>query len=67
MNGQVKNTKSDKGFGFITGEDGKEYFFHITSCAVGTMMSHLKPGTKVTFEPVTSPKGVRAEHVSTTA
>jgi len=26
--GTVKRVISDRGFGFILGEDGKEYFFH---------------------------------------
>ncbi len=26
--GTVKRVISDRGFGFIAGEDGKEYFFH---------------------------------------
>ena len=29
-NGTVKKVQSDRGFGFITGEDGNEYFFHRT-------------------------------------
>ncbi|MCR4301835.1 MAG: cold shock domain-containing protein [Sulfuricaulis sp.] len=28
MNGVIKKLVKDKRFGFIKGEDGKEYFFH---------------------------------------
>src|SRR4026209_2784171 len=27
-NGSIKKIVADRGFGFITGEDGKDYFFH---------------------------------------
>ncbi len=30
--GVIKFFKKDKGFGFITANDGKDVFFHITSC-----------------------------------
>ena len=30
-NGTIK-TLTDKGFGFIAGPDGKEYFFHQSAC-----------------------------------
>ena len=28
MKGTVKKFDKEKGYGFITGEDGKDYFFH---------------------------------------
>lgn len=31
MKGTVKFFNSGKGYGFITGEDGKDYFVHITA------------------------------------
>lgn len=30
MRGRIKRFIEDKGFGFITGEDGQDYFFHIS-------------------------------------
>ena len=46
-NGTIKKLVSDRGFGFIAAEDGKEYFFHRD--AVDNFDS-LNGGEKVTFE-----------------
>lgn len=62
MNGTVKSCMEVKGYGFIKGTDGKEYFFHQSCCIVP--MSSLTPGKKVEFEVVSSPKGPRAEDVN---
>lgn len=61
MNGTIKSIMESKGFGFIFGEDGNEYFFHYSGCLVD--INKLKNGMKVTFEPQDSPKGKRAEGV----
>jgi cold shock CspA family protein len=52
-----------RGFGFIDGDDGNEYFFHRSACGSHTDPEHLKPGDRVGFTPTESPKGMRAEHV----
>jgi CspA family cold shock protein len=59
-NGTIKKLVSDRGFGFIAAEDGKEYFFHRD--AVDNFDS-LNGGEKVTFEIEASPKGPRAKQV----
>src|SRR5713226_8650313 len=59
-NGTIKKLVSDRGFGFIAAEDGKEYFFHRD--AVDNFDS-LNGGEKVTFEVEPSPKGPRAKQV----
>jgi CspA family cold shock protein len=59
-NGTIKKLVSDRGFGFIAAEDGKEYFFHRD--AVDNFDS-LNGGEKVTFEVEASPKGPRAKLV----
>jgi CspA family cold shock protein len=59
-NGTIKKLVSDRGFGFIAAEDGKEYFFHRD--AVDNFDS-LNGGEKVTFEIEPSPKGPRAKQV----
>ena len=39
MKGTVKFFKEDKQFGFITGEDGKEYFVHKSGLTEGTVIN----------------------------
>lgn len=59
--GRVVRLVQDKGFGFLAGADGKEYFFHKSAApAFGT----LSEGDAITFVPGSGPKGPRAEHVT---
>lgn len=60
LNGTVKKLVSDRGFGFIAAEDGKEYFFHRDGV---DNFDALLGGEKVTFDVEPSPKGPRANHV----
>ena len=60
MNGKVKFFNESKGFGFISGNDGKDYFVH-SSGLVGA--SALSVGEEVTFELEQGPKGARAVKV----
>ena len=62
MNGTVKRIVTDKGFGFILADDGKEYFFHSSSVMDGRYNA-LTEGQKVSFDPTSSSKGPRAEDV----
>ena len=61
QSGTIKKLVSDRGFGFIAAEDGKEYFFH-RSGTEGDFDS-LNGGESVTFEIEASPKGPRAKSV----
>jgi len=62
MNGTIKRLVVDRGFGFLSGEDGKEYFFHRSS--VDGSFEGLQEGQKVTFDVEPSaPKGPRASRV----
>lgn len=57
---------TDKGFGFIAGEDGKDMFFHMSSVE-GTSFDSLQEGQAVTFNTEDSPKGPRAVNVTLAA
>ena len=35
MTGKLKWFNNDKGYGFIAGDDGKDYFVHITKIEIG--------------------------------
>ena len=58
--GTIKKIVPDRGFGFISGEDGKEYFFHRSAVQDFDL---LRGGERVTFEYEPSPKGPRAGRV----
>ncbi len=60
--GKIKKLVSDKGFGFISANEGKEVFFH-RSGLVGTSYESLQEGQEVEFETESSPKGPRAINV----
>lgn len=63
MKGVVKRV-TDKGFGFITPEDGgKDVFFHANDCSAGNFKD-LQEGQGVTFEMGDSPKGPKATNVT---
>jgi cold shock protein len=52
----------DRGFGFIAGEDGTDYFFHRVDLR-GLDFVNLKTGQRVTFEAEQGAKGPRARNV----
>jgi CspA family cold shock protein len=64
ISGTVKRLVVDKGFGFVQGPDGNEYFFHQSAC-VGDSFQSLREGQSVTFDKGQGPKGPRAENVRT--
>ena len=61
--GTVKKVVSDRGFGFITAEDAKEYFFHRDSLDSSLDFDRLSGGERVEFQIEQSPKGPRASNV----
>ena len=63
MTGKIKMVNAEKGFGFIAGEDGVEYFFH-RSALQNCQMEDLTKNRHVTFEPSEGTKGPRAEDVN---
>ena len=62
--GTIKKVIADRGFGFISAEDGKEYFFHRGALQAPMEFDRLVGGEKVTFDIEQSPKGPRANRVS---
>jgi CspA family cold shock protein len=61
--GTIKKLVSDRGFGFITGENGKDYFFHRDGLTPSLDFDRLVGGEKVQFDIEQSPKGDRAKNV----
>jgi CspA family cold shock protein len=62
--GTIKKVVSDRGFGFITADDQKDYFFHRNALDSSLDFDRLVGGEKVEFEIEQSPKGPRASRVS---
>ena len=62
--GTVKRVISERGFGFIAAEDGKEYFFHRDGLAQSVDFDRLVGGEAVSFEVQAGPKGPRAMNVT---
>ena len=60
--GRIKRVMKDRGFGFITSEDGKEVFFHRSECH-GLDFTALAEGQQVGFDLESDPKGPRARNV----
>ena len=65
--GTVKKVVSERGFGFITAEDTKEYFFHRDSLDATLNFDRLKGGEAVEFDVEAGPKGPRATRVHAAA
>lgn len=63
MTGTVKWFNSEKGFGFITGEDGKDVFAHFSQINKEGYKA-LEEGQKVSYNVVEGPKGPQAENIT---
>jgi len=61
MKGTVKFFNHSKEFGFITGEDGKDYFVHKTGLESDVTIDE---GDLVTFETERGDRGLKAVKVS---
>ncbi|OPX25678.1 MAG: cold-shock protein [Candidatus Cloacimonas sp. 4484_143] len=63
MEGTVKWFNEKKGFGFLSGEDGNDYFVHHSNI-IGDGFRTLAENSKVTFEIEETDKGPRAIKVA---
>ncbi len=61
MEGTVKFFNMGKGFGFIAGDDGKEYFVHKTALGEGVT---LNENDAVTFDVEEGDRGPKAVNVT---
>ena len=61
--GIVKWFDANKGYGFITSDEGEDIFVHYTAIS-GTGYRSLEEGQRVTFEVIQSDKGSHAQNVS---
>ena len=61
MKGTVKFFNEQKGFGFITAEDAKEYFVHLSGIKEGVT---LHENESVTFDVEEGDRGPKAVNVS---
>jgi CspA family cold shock protein len=62
MKGKVKWFSNQKGYGFITTEEGKDVFVH-HSAIQGEGYKTLNQGQDVEFDVTTGPKGEQASNV----
>ena len=60
--GTVKWFNAEKGYGFITGEDGKDVFVYF-SAIQGEGFKSLDEGQAVTFDLQQGPRGMQAANV----
>ena len=64
MQGKVKWFNAEKGFGFITGEDGKDVFAHFSQIQKQGFKS-LDENESVTFEVTEGQRGLQASNIKT--
>ena len=61
--GIVKEYDPDRGFGFIQGEDGEDYFLHVSGLREHMKDKGLREGQRVLFDVDFDIKGDRAINV----
>ncbi|MFA6830161.1 MAG: cold shock domain-containing protein [Bacilli bacterium] len=62
MKGTVKKFDKEKGYGFITGEDQKDYFFHYSQLVMDGFKT-AEVGQHVEYDAASTDKGLRANNI----
>jgi CspA family cold shock protein len=62
--GTVKSVRSESGYGYITTEDGTEYYFHRAGVKGPLQFDNLFGGERVKFEIEANREGPRAVDVT---
>ena len=63
MNGIIKEYDKQRGYGFITGDDGQDYFVHAYGLGPKLQSSEISTGQKVAFDVDFDMKGDKAINV----
>ena len=58
MKGKIRKYVINRGYGFIDGEDGQPYFFHITNTNLNPHFRYEIDGVEVEFDPVEERDGI---------
>lgn len=62
MQGSVKRFNKAKGFGFITNDEGQDYFFHFSELEMEGFKT-IGVGKRVEFNPVETDRGLQAHNI----
>ncbi|MBC8311480.1 MAG: cold shock domain-containing protein [Candidatus Marinimicrobia bacterium] len=61
LTGTIKKWEQGKGWGFIEGDDGEDYFLNIANVRKG---QHIRIGLRVKFDFAQTQQGIEAENVT---
>lgn len=64
MQGTITTYLPEKKYGFIKGDDGKDYFFHADEFSDNSQIKNICEEAHVTFEQQATPKGYKAKKCS---
>ena len=63
IKGNVKEYDNTKGYGFIVGDDDKDYFVHVSGLRLQLQQQGLREGLQVLFDAEFGVKGDKAVNV----